>query len=193
MDEPEHPDVVLLREALAGNRRARRLLVERVNPLIEARVQRSVSRARRIGINGHDDVAQQVWVRLLDRSGHRLQGFDPAKGTLEGYISRVAESELLDLLKRPKVPVTIFPKDEEAEDPTPNAEARTVAKELAFRLRVHLDDVLPMRGRLILRLLYDDERSEDEAAEIMGVSRQVVANWKHKIKTLAHEFRKKDG
>jgi RNA polymerase sigma factor (sigma-70 family) len=191
MDRPEHPDVVLLRQALEGDKRARKRLFERVQPLIEARIKRAVSRTAPIGINGFDDVAQQVWLRLLDRDAHRLQAFDPNRGTLEGYISRIASSEVIDLSKRPKLSVAPL-HEHQLQDPSPDAEARTMAKDLARRLRIHLDEVLTLRGRLLLRLLHDDGRSEEEAAEIMGVSKQVVANWKHKIKRLALEFRKKD-
>ena len=193
MREGEHPDVALLREALEGNRRARSRLVDRVGPLIEARIHRRVSKNKPIGINGFDDVAQQVWLRLFDRNGHRLQGFDPDRGTLEGYISRIAESEILDLLKRPRLSVADLPSEDELSDPTPGADVRTELKQLAEQMRVHLDTVLPTRGKLILRLLHDDGRDADEVAEIMEVSKQVVANWKHKIKKLAEDFQKKFG
>ena len=179
---------------MSGNRRARRRLVDRVNPLIEARVHQSVSREKRIGINGYDDITQQVWVRLFDRDAHRLHGFDPERGSLEGYISTIAQSVILDLIKarNGRINVAVL-HEEQIEDSAPSAEERTALKQLAQRLRLHLDSVLPTRGKLVLKLLYDDGREVDEAAEIMGVSNQVVANWKHKIKTLAREFREKYG
>jgi RNA polymerase sigma factor (sigma-70 family) len=188
----EHSDVVLLRQALAGTKGARKRLVERVGPLIEARVQRSVARERQIGINGFEDVAQQVWLRLFDRDAHRLVEFDPARGTLEGYISKIAQSVIADLLKHRtgRAGVALL-HEEELPDPSPSPEDRTAARQLARRVRDDLMAVLPVKGQLVLKLLYDDFKTEHEAAEIMGVSLQVVANWKHKIKTLALDFRKK--
>ena len=186
----EHPDVALLRVALSGDRRAKDQLVARVGPLIEAGIQQVVARHRQLGINGFEDLTQQVWLRLYDGDAHRLQKFDPGKGTLEGYIFTVAHRIILDLVKGRNGRMQLASlSDVELADASPSAEERTAFRELARSMRRHLDSVLPPRGQLVLRLLYDDGRADDEVAEIMGVSHQVVANWKHKIKKHALEFR----
>jgi RNA polymerase sigma factor (sigma-70 family) len=187
----EHPDAVLLRMALDGTERARRLMFERIDPLIRARLQICFSNGRPIDIHELDDVAQQVWVHLFDRDNHRLHNFDPQRGSLEQYISVIASHAISDLLRLRKThlnPVELD--DSETEGRSPNPEHVAEMREQAQKLRVFLRERLPIRGQLVLALLYDDGRSDDEAAEIMSVSRQVVANWKHKIKALARDFQK---
>lgn len=189
--EGEHPDLVLLRQALGRDRRALRRLGDRIDPLIDARIRRRLPNGRSVDIHDLEDIGQWVWVRLFEREGHRLKGFDPARGSLESFVSKVADNLIIDRLRvqgEAQMDVAVL-HDDEIEDPAPNPEERTSVREEARLLRAHLDSILPLKGRLVLRLLYDDHRPEDETAEIMGVSKQVVANWKHKIKTLARAFR----
>lgn len=173
-------DVDLIRQALDGSKGAAQELAERLDPVIRQRVE-ELRGSRADG----EDAAQRVWTRLLPR----LSKFSPDRGlTLEGFAAMIARQEVIDLWRcrseRFEVLVDSAP---EPRDPSTPEEWASV-REVARRLRAHLDATLPVRGRLVLRLLYDDGRSDAEAAEILGVSRQVIANWKHKIRTIGQEF-----
>ncbi len=186
--------MTLIRLALEGLPAARRRLAERVDPWIRDRVRKCLN-GHGVGANSQDDVAQRVWVRLLDKHGHRLRSFDPDRGSMEQFVKMIAENEIVELIRRPSREETVahFPDLHTVQDTAPGPEQRVEAKEQALRLRAYLLSVLPVKGQLVLRLLYDDRRSEDEAAEIMCVSKQVVANWKHKIKVHALDFQKNQG
>ncbi|MGV3621265.1 MAG: helix-turn-helix domain-containing protein [Archangium sp.] len=40
----------------------------------------------------------------------------------------------------------------------------------------------------MLKCLYSDGLDADETARVLGVNRQVVYNWQHRIRSLAREF-----
>lgn len=187
--ERVHPDVALVREALDGSVRARRRLIERLDPVIRARVRASVGN-NGIDVHGVEDLVQQVWIRLFDHHARRLASFDPALGrALEGFVGMIVQQELAELLRRKRLDVQ--PIDVVPEPAGLDEERRLQNRDLARRLRAHLEEALSDRGRLILRFLYDDGLPPDRIAEIMGVSSQVVANWKHKIQVMARDFREK--
>ena len=52
----------------------------------------------------------------------------------------------------------------------------------------HLEEQLSARGRVVLSLVYTDGLSVDEAAARMGVKKQVVYNWQHKIRGLTRAW-----
>jgi DNA-directed RNA polymerase specialized sigma24 family protein len=56
------------------------------------------------------------------------------------------------------------------------------------RLFRHLDARLPPKGRVIMRLLYEDELSVHEAAQKLGIQPQVVYNWQFRIRAEARDF-----
>lgn len=184
-----HPDVALVRQALDSSGAARQRLIERLDPVIRARVRASVGN-NGVDVHGLEDLAQQIWVRLFDHNARRLAAFDPALGrSLEGFVGMIAQQEIVELLRRKRLEQA--PLDAVPEPAGLDQERRLLSRDFGRRLRAHLDQELPDRGRLVLRFLYDDGRSELEIATIMGVSPQVVANWKHKIRVLARAFRKK--
>ncbi|MEL6544905.1 MAG: hypothetical protein AAFQ82_09780, partial [Myxococcota bacterium] len=61
-------------------------------------------------------------------------------------------------------------------------------KQLRGILSRRLTQQLPPRGLLICKMLYVDHATPDRIADALGVSKQVVYNWQHKIRTLAREI-----
>jgi RNA polymerase sigma-70 factor (ECF subfamily) len=191
-------DKKLLEKALGGDRSAQSTLVRRLRPVIASRVRRVLRRTRSTRIDeGHvEDVMQQVWVTLFKDDGRQLRGFDPNKGkSLEGWIGMVSEREAgnardkAQALKRGagKVEASdVLP--DRARDGTPSPETAAVARDQLNRLLGHLDELLNPRGRLVLRLLYVDQLTTQEAAAALSVNQQVIWNWQHKIRKYARAF-----
>lgn len=187
----------LITEAQRGSARAAKILTERLSPVIHARVRRVLARSfGRSPVVDATDLANEVWLSLVADGWRRLLAHDPERGaSLEGYVGILAEHEALNRLEHLRAAKRGGKErhvDAEEADRVParggTPEEVLVASELAERLEHHLAGALPERGRLILRYLYTDGRSADEVAEILGVEKQVVYNWQHKIRQLARTF-----
>jgi RNA polymerase sigma factor (sigma-70 family) len=181
----------LVRRAADGDPEAKRALVSRLLPVVRARVRRL--QAKRGDLRGLDlhDVVQHVWVVLLTDNAHQLRQWDPARGaTLEGYVGMVTEREVGNNGQRwrararhESVADEVMPEGEQ-----PSTEAASVAKDLMQQLQAFLQRELSPKGMLVFRCLYTDGLEPDEAAEVLGVNRQVIYNWQHKIRGLARAF-----
>ncbi len=181
---PRHArDEALIARALSGDRAAQRALAERLSPVIRARVARKL---RGRGDPGEaDEVAQKVWTLLFDKDGPLLGRWQPGGLSVENYVGRAAEWEALHHL-RAQGRARTEPLDAADELPSPHDVERSVAdRDQARKLYARVAEQLPPKGRLVLAALYADELSPDEAAELLGVTRQVVYNWQHRIRALA--------
>lgn len=171
------------------------MLAQRLTPIIRARVflfLRGRPQRRLAGQDEHD-LLQLAWCKLIEDGGRRLLSFDPARGvSLEGFVSVVVQRQLIDLTRHRSDQEALTPLEVVGEMPTgaDSPETRAIHAQELRALRAHLDAVLPEKGRLILRLLYDDMRSEEEVTAMLNVSAQVVANWKHRIKETARSHRR---
>lgn len=194
---PTTADAALVRDALAGNERVRRKLVERLAPVIRARVRRALVNwpGRAVGPHDVDDLTNQTWCRLLEHGGSRLAAFDPAAGvSLEGYVSMITGQLVLNVLeqhragKRRAAGGTV---DVDEVHDLASATEGAAAQEARQDLRAvwtHLHANLPERGRAVLELLYADGCDAESAARTLGVEKQVVYNWQFKIRQLARGF-----
>lgn len=193
----EHPDLDLLRRALTGHKASQRMLIRRLMPVICAHVRRALARrAGRMSAaeDGHD-VVQEIWLVLMRDDGAQLRSFDPRKASLEWYVGLIADREVGNRLQKARAlkrggdqrPVDLDDaRHVAAAGPTP--EEASMQRDLAGRLSTHLLDALPPKGQLVFRLLYTDGCDVKQAAEAMGVNRQVVYNWQFKIRKLAQAF-----
>lgn len=190
------PDLQLLRQAVAGAPAASRILVRRLAPVVQARALRVLRRLTPSHVDDADDICQKVWVVLLKDGGRQLLAFDPARGiSLEAYVGMIAEREVRNHLqhelahgRRPKEGFAPLEAAEEVPGPAPGPEAATLSADLAARLDAHLLGNLPPKGQLVLRLVYSDHLTPEEAATALGCQLQVVYNWQHRIRTLARAF-----
>ncbi len=182
----------LIDKASRGDRAAVRVLVERLFPVVRARVR--VMQARRSDLRGLDskDLVQQVFVCLLEHDARQLTLWSPDRGaTLEGYVGMVTEREVGNAGQRAATRErheTMSEEEADAPLEQPSPELQTVARDEVARLGSFLDGQLPPKGRVVLKCLYADGLDADETARVLGVNRQVVYNWQHRIRTLAREF-----
>ncbi|MEQ8981912.1 MAG: sigma-70 family RNA polymerase sigma factor [Deltaproteobacteria bacterium] len=190
-------DRQIVRRAFADeDEEALEQLLCRLVPIIRARAARAL---RRGPIGAHDvaDLVQEIWIALIADGGRRLLTYDPAHGlTLEGFVGLIAEREIASmqrkvLAKKRGGDLRIVSDDGLTVAACGgNPEDEAVTNDLAARLAAHLDAQLPVRGRLVWRLAFNDGQSTAEVARNMGVSQQVVYNWQHKIRALARAFLK---
>lgn len=190
-------DVALIEAGLGRDRAAALALTERVGPYIRARVLRA-SRGRRLAGHDPDDLIHEIWCRLLADDGHKLRMYDPERGkTLGGFVSMIAGQVIGDLVgrdmaqkRRPAGGFTGLDDAPQAAGGARPDETTAERDELAAVWR-HLDQTLPDRGRLVLKLLFVDGLAPDQIAEHIGLTSNAVYGWRHKIKKAALEFRRK--
>jgi len=188
-------DGELLRRALAGDPKARRRLVERLMPVVRARVRRGLARrfSRSASALEPADLVQEVWLTLMKDDARALRAWEPGRGaTLGGYVGMIVEREVGNHLDR----ITALKRggdqrrvDDDAAlrgaPPDGDPERRAAARELLDHLSRHLEQALPEAGRLVLRLLYTDGRSPQEAARMMGTTPNAIYIWQHRIRKAA--------
>lgn len=197
-----HRDRRLVEEALASGGAAWVQLVRRLLPILHARTRRWLWRfGAASGSTEVEDVAQQVWLKLLEADGRALRAYDPDRGmSLEGYVGLFAEREAGNLVamsraqKRGGGRVELLQDSARHQgDATPNPEHHASERDTLRALLSHLDGELPPKGQLVLRLLYMDGNTPAEVADVLGVSLQVVHNWQHRIRGLARTWQATNG
>lgn len=174
-------DAPLVARAVAGDTAARRALAGRLSPVIRARIARRLGRAGTPDVV--DDLAQQLWSRLFE-AGSFLSRWAPGGLSVENFIGRAAEWEALHYLRDRGLPEE--PIERASEVPSElDLEHHVSERDRARKLYAAVSAQLPAKGRLVMAALYVDELSPDEAADALGVSRQVIYNWQYKIRSLA--------
>ena len=174
-----------------------KVLVERVREgdrqafaaLIRPEVQRLIAMANRmLGAPAQaeecvQDALASVWVARARLDPQRP--FTP-------FVTTVVLNKCRDRLRRRKVTgIFGFPEqidDLSIADDTPNPEAQAIDRQKLLHLREALDK-LPMKLREALVLVAVDERSQREAADILGVSEKTVETRVYRArKTLRKKF-----
>lgn len=146
-------------------------------PLIFAAVRRKLVPAGR----GHEseDVAQDVFHRLLRNDGKLLRGFDPEKAKLSTWLTVIATSCAIDHLRRAKA-------NSQPLDSLPESVLSVEPEEPAW-IKIP-DGLLSPRQALVLELLYRREMEVSEAAAFLKVDPQTVRSMHHKalVRLRAH-------
>lgn len=193
----EHPDLDLIRHALTGKRASQRMLIRRLMPVICAHVRRALARrgGRLLAAEDGHDLVQEVWLVLMREEGAQLRSFDPRKASLEWYVGLITDREVGNRLQKARAlkrggdqrAVELDDARHVAAEGA-NPEQAAASRDLARRLSEHLMATLPPKGQLVFRLIYTDGCEINQAAELMGVTRQVIYNWQFKIRKLAQDF-----
>lgn len=176
---------------IRGDRSAARSMLRRLTPVIQARVRSTLR--RRSSPLSPDDVVQEVWVTLMQDDKRLLRRYDPGRGSsLEGYVGGIADRVASDAVRRSRAgkrdaarTVTGLP--DQVEDKASTVDP-ILDRDLLQRLFDHLEETLPRKGRLVLRYIFGDGLSTQETADALGVSQQVVHNWKFRIRKDARAF-----
>jgi RNA polymerase sigma-70 factor (ECF subfamily) len=131
-----------------------------------------------------DDLAQEVFLRLLKEDARLLRSYDPARAAFSTWLSLVARSTALSLLRKNNpVAREINP------DQLPAAPQKQSAEEISPAL---LDKLLTARQKLVLHLIFDKNLAVEEVARILDVETQTVRSTKHKaLEQLRRHFGEK--
>jgi RNA polymerase sigma factor (sigma-70 family) len=180
----------VLSKCLRGEKRAWDAFVDRYAGVIFAAVRR-VLRGR--GPGGEEaaveDMTQEVFLRLVKNDFRLLRTYDPGRASLVTWLTIVARSTAIDLLRRKRLPTVSLDEAapvEASAPPAGPAEPADVTAELPPGL-------LTARQKLLLHLLFDREMTPAAAAELLGVSAQTVRSTKYKaIQKLRKYFASED-
>ncbi len=160
----QEDDLRLLKDCLAGTSDARDAFVRAFQGLVASEVRRSAGRPLE---NGRvDELCQEVYLALFEQDARKLRQFDPARGILAAWITRVARQVAWKRLGHVIPEGSSLRGDREAPSEENGSEDRE-------RLRASLA-ALPPRQALCLRLLYERGLGASEAAALLGISRQAL-------------------
>ena len=166
-----------LTACINGDKRAWDAFVERWAGVLLAAVGRTLrSRLGAVEQSDIEDAVQDVFVRLLKNDCRLLRSYDPARASLATWLTLVARSAAIDRLRRRDPPAAALGPELPAPEPR--------QAEPAVPVPWHL---LTARQRLVLRLLFDEQKSVAEAARFLGVDEQTIRSAKHKALTRLRE------
>ena len=170
-------------QCLRGDHDAWQAFVDRYAQVIFTAVRRVLSRH---GSSKHssriEDVTQEVFLRLVRNDYRLLRAFDPARSTLVTYLTIIAHSTALDTTRRRDLkPIPID------HVPEPIAQTHDPAAPVDIP-----QGVLSPRQRLVLGMLFDQQMSVSEIADVLNIDAQTVRSTKHKaISRLRQHFGQK--
>ena len=182
----------LVQAALAGDRAAVRALCASLAPLVQARVAKALLRRQRSGVRREVreevlDLTQEVFVALFERDGRLLRAWDPSRGlSLPNFVGLIAEREVASILRSGvRSPYTLDDALEEgALDPLPAAvaiEGEVASRETLEKLLDALRARLSPLGLRMFRLLFVEERTNDEICEEMRMRPDAVYAWRSRL------------
>jgi len=195
-------DKEIVERALSGDAVATRRLVDRVLPVVSARIARLLSRRKsRAGRDARqevEDIAQEVFASLFEDGGRVLRAWDPARGlSLPSFCGLVAEREACSILRSGRRSPWSADPTEEADlekglGVEPGFEARVETREqlelLVDRVREALSPLgLEMFERLIVR-----EESVESVCKDTKMSADAVYAWKSRIGKIVREIVRKE-
>ena len=118
-----------------------------------------------------DDLVQAVYLKLIRNDFKLLRSYDAEKAAISTWLTLVTRSTTIDALRRKRMKFSLL---EDMAAATPNEETPpNPLRDIPVQL-------LTGRQKLVLSLLFEDERTVSEAAVIMGVSEQTIRSTKHK-------------
>lgn len=190
---PHDDDSALLGRALAGEREATSTLVRRLKVPIQAELAHLLLRVApaqgRSARQELEDLIQEVFIALFDRSKKLLSSWDPARGrSLESYVRLIARSRALDVLRsRRRSPWQAEPMDHDqieelAEPAAPQQAERTVAREQLIALAHALPMMLSTRDFNLFVALFVEERPPADVASDIGMTAGAVYQWSSRFR-----------
>ena len=164
-----------LQACLSGDEAAWNHFVNATAGLIVAAVRQTCGRkGNRPEAMAVDDLVQDVFIRLVKDDFRLLRTYDASRAGLSTWLTLVARSTTIDRLRKkrlPSVPLESYDAPVQAESDSVDAASDAAA------LPLHL---LSARQRLVLQLMFEEEKSVPEVASLLDVDEQTVRSTKHK-------------
>jgi len=193
----------LLSKCLQGEPGAWEAFVDRYAGVIFAAVRRLLGRRGLVGEEQTaEDIAQDVFLRLIKDDFHLLRSYDAARASLVTWLTIVSRSATIDFLRRKRLRVVPLeearlqaaePDPAGAPLPAPRAAPTAEISEAEARQgalgQLELPPgILTARQTLLLHLLFDREMDVAQAAKLLGISPQTVRSAKHKAIQRLREY-----
>jgi len=192
--------VALVASALSGDRHAVRTLVDKLTPVVQMRVSRTLWKRRGAAL-GRDvrqeveDLTQSVFLVLFANDGQALRKWDPARGaSLESFVGLLADHEIASILRsRRRGPWTEDPTEDDdlAEGAPPGdlgPEIETLNREALRAIVDRLRERLSERGLELFFLLFVEERATEEVCADTGLTPDAVYAWRSRIGKLVRQI-----
>ena len=123
------------------------------------------SSASRVAPDGHEEIVQEVFLRLVKDDSRLLSTFDPGKRKMSTWLSRIAESTARNALRKPVIATISL--EEAGETPS-----KPSLPPQALKIP---EGILSPREKETLDLLFVEGLTVQEAAERIGVAPQTVS------------------
>lgn len=180
-------DLELVERALARDPEACRRLVRRLTPVIQRRANGALVRHHRIDRQETLDLVQDVFRLLFDHDGRVLRTWDPERGlSLENFVGLVTRREVNAILASGRrsawAEKPTAPDDLEPEAAAPEAEARTMSKDLLRTVLARLEQRLSAKGLALFYDLYVHDKDVETICEEQSMHRDAVYTWRARLK-----------
>jgi RNA polymerase sigma-70 factor (ECF subfamily) len=141
-----------------------------------------------------EDITQQVLSLLYANDQRALDSFRPELGVpFASYVGLIAQRAAISTLRKRQH----FPRAERAFDPLlldrcaaegPNLEDDLAERGYNSECVRRLESTLSARGRSVLRALYRDGLSVEDASVELGMSMDALYTWRHRIREKARQL-----
>lgn len=176
-----------IRRAVEGDEEAMRILVSVLRPVVQAEVAWTLHRYRPAD-RRYDvaqevaDLVQEVFISLLEKDGHALRAWDPARGrNLTSFVKLLTRHQVASILRSGRrCPWTEEPTnvDDLRLTPTPSHEGRVSSRQAAGVLMERLRTALNPRGMMLFESLFVEERDVDDVCREFGMTREAIYAWR---------------
>jgi RNA polymerase sigma factor (sigma-70 family) len=176
------------------DRLARRRNVEEVERLVRKSVRRVLWRRRAAHAWDVDDVSQHVLAHLYANEGRALSSWEADRGlSFASYVSVIAQRAAISALRRRDT----CPRGEKVADPwlldTQAVDGRSLEDDVAERVHSQecverLEAELSPLGQRVLKALYREEQSVEDASVSLGMSADALYTWRNRIRSRARSL-----
>lgn len=195
VQEQQSDERAQLEAAVAGDKAAQAWMVRRLNPVVHksaARLLYSIQPMLRGRPSRQEvvDLTQEAWGVLLDKRGRALLDWDPAKGPLDPYVSRVVKNRLVSKLRTLKHnPFTDDPTADETLTRlvglAEQISARVEDADLCAKVLADLWQRLTPLGQEVLQVFLMDGATVDDVMAETGLTKESVRSWRKRIRNEA--------
>ena len=189
----------LVRRALDGDPASIRALVDRLTPVVQARVARGLFR-REPSAGGRnvrqeiEDFTQDVFLSLFRDDCRALRAWDPARGlSLENFVGLLAQHQVASLLRTGRSsPWVDLPTEVEILDRTaagaPAPDELAASREMLQSLQARLASKLSPRGLELFWTLLVREESVEAVCARTGMTPDAVYAWRSRLARLVRSL-----
>lgn len=188
-------DATLVERALDGDDDALRALIDKLTPIVQARVVRALGRRRDLSQSRDirqevEDMTQEVFGSLFAKGGRVLRTWDRSRGlSLYNFVGLVAEREVASILRTgirnpwrddPTLDDELAERAGAQQGPEDQIASREVLRVVLDHVRMQLSPL----GMQMFQLLIVEGRDTQDVCEEVGMSADAVYAWRSRCAKL---------